>query len=313
MTRDLAHTEREISYYLERLDTIDDQVEQGFSDKPAHREAFRAAVAALQRRRERLVRRQIELETREEKVLVFGEPDAKPMGYARAPKVPSYNLQSVVDVESGLIIHHDVFNDANDSRLLYSMSTGARHVVDANELHVLTDGGYSNAEEVARCEQEAITVSAPIKRGAMNSEHFRPTQFVYDEVTDTIRCPAGETLRPSGKHTRNRAVRYRTSACKACAIKPQCTPGVQRTIHRLFDQAALDRMEARIYADPDLMKIRRCTVEHPFGTIKRMSGGGRFLTRGLRAVRAEAALSILAFNVLHAVNAFGHRKMIGAA
>jgi hypothetical protein len=36
-----------------------------------------------------------------------------------------------------------------------------------------------------------------------------------------------------------------------------------------------------------------------------MSGGGRFLTRGLRAVKAEAALSILAFNILHAVNAFG--------
>lgn len=61
------------------------------------------------------------------------------------------------------------------------------------------------------------------------------------------------------------------------------------------------------------MRIRRCTVEHPFGTIKRMSGGGRFLTRGLRAVKAEAALSILAFDVLHAVNAFGHRKMIGTA
>jgi len=64
-------------------------------------------------------------------------------------------------------------------------------------------------------------------------------------------------------------------------------------------------MEARIHADPSLMTIRRCTVEHPFGTIKRMSGGGRFLTRGLKAVKAEAALSILAFNILHAVNAFG--------
>jgi len=80
-----------------------------------------------------------------------------------------------------------------------------------------------------------------------------------------------------------------------------------------LDQAALDRMEDRIYADPHLMRIRRCTVEHPFGTIKRMSGGGRFLTRGLRAVKAEAALSILAFNLLHAVNAFGHQKMIDAA
>ena len=64
-------------------------------------------------------------------------------------------------------------------------------------------------------------------------------------------------------------------------------------------------MEARIREDPSLMAIRRCTVEHPFGTIKRMSGGGRFLTRGLGAVKAEAALSILAFNILHAVNAFG--------
>lgn len=311
LTRDIAHTEREISYYLDRLDSIDEQVEQGFSDKPAQREAFGSAIAALRQRGERLAKRQIELEKREEKVLVFGEPDAKPMGYGRAPKMPSYNLQSVVDVESGLIIHHGVFTDANDSHLLHPMATGARRVLDRKELHVLTDGGYSTAEEIARCERDAITVSAPIKRGAMNSDHFRPTQFAYDEASDTIRCPAGETLRPSGKHMRNRAVRYRTTACKVCAIKPQCTPGAQRTIHRLFDQAALDRMEARIYSDPNLMKIRRCTVEHPFGTIKRMSGGGRFLTRGLRAVKAEAALSILAFNVLHSVNAFGHRRMIG--
>jgi hypothetical protein len=62
LARDLAHTEREISYYLERLDTIDEHVEQGFSDKPVHREAFRGAVAALQRRRARLAKRQLELE-----------------------------------------------------------------------------------------------------------------------------------------------------------------------------------------------------------------------------------------------------------
>jgi len=235
------------------------------------------------------------------------------MGYAHAPKLPSYNLQSVVDVESGLIVHHDVFNDANDSHMLRPMSLAAKEVLEAEELHVLTDGGYSNAEEVARCEAEAITVSAPIKRGAMNSEHFRPTQFIYDEASDTIRCPGGQMMRPSGIHTRNRAIRYRTPACKTCSLKPRCTPGAQRAIHRLIDQAALDRMEARIYADPTLMRIRRCTVEHPFGTIKRMSGGGRFLTRGLRKVKAEAALSVLAYNVLHAVNAFGPAKLTAAS
>lgn len=312
LARDLAHTEREIAYYLNRLDVIDAQVAQGFDDQPAHRDAFDRAIASLQRRKERLAKRQSELAKRDEKVIVFGEPEAKPMGYAHAPKLPSYNLQSVVDVASGLIVHNDVFNDANDSHLLHPVSSAAKRVLEVDELHVLTDGGYSNAEEVARCEAEAITVSAPIKRGAMNTEHFRPTQFVYDEDSDTIRCPAGHTLRPSGKHTRNRAIRYRTSACKTCSLKSRCTPGAQRTIHRLFDQGALDRMEARIYADPSLMRIRRCTVEHPFGTIKRMSGGGRFLTRGLRRVKAEAALSVLAFNIIRAANTIGTGALIRA-
>lgn len=311
--RDLAHTEKEIAYYLDRLDIIDEAVAQGFDDQPIHREAFADAIATLGRRKARLIRRQEILQDRDEKVLVFGEPDARPMGYGRAPKAPCYNMQSVVDVDSGLIIHHDVANEANDSQLLHPMSVATMEVLEVERLKVLADGGYSNAQAVAECERDNVEVAAPIKRGAMSTDFFRPTQFAYDEVSDTIRCPAGETLKPSGKHTRNRAIRYRTSACKDCRLKSRCTPGAQRTIHRLFDQAALDRMEARIYADPSLMVTRRCTVEHPFGTIKRMSGGGRFLTRGLRAVKAEAALSILAFNILHAVNAFGAERLRPAA
>lgn len=312
LARDLAHAEKEIAYYLDRLDIMDEASAKGFDDQPKHRQAFTDAIAGLRRRKDRLVRRQQVLADRDEKVLVFGEPDAKPMGYGRAPKFPAYNMQSVVDVDSGLIIHHDVANEANDSQLLHPMALATMEVLEIDQLKVLADGGYSNARAVAECERDNIEVAAPIKRGAMSSDFFRPTQFTYDEVSDTIRCPSGETLRPSGKHTRNRAIRYRTSTCKDCRLKPRCTPGAQRTIHRLFDQAALDRMEARIYADPSLMVTRRCTVEHPFGTIKRMSGGGRFLTRGLRAVKAEAALSILAFNILHAANAFGAKRLMPA-
>ena len=64
-------------------------------------------------------------------------------------------------------------------------------------------------------------------------------------------------------------------------------------------------MNARIEADPDLMRQRRCAAEHPFGTIKRMTAGGRFLTRGITKVKVEAALSILAYNILRAVNLIG--------
>ena len=128
--------------------------------------------------------------------------------------------------------------------------------------------GYANAREVARRERENIEVLHQSKPGPMNSEHFRPAQFHYDEDSDTIRCPAGKTLRPSGVHTRNRAIRYRPPACTTCALKPKCTPGAQRTIRRLVDRSALGCMETRIHANPNLITIRRCTVERPFGTIK---------------------------------------------
>lgn len=64
-------------------------------------------------------------------------------------------------------------------------------------------------------------------------------------------------------------------------------------------------MNARVEADPGLMGQRRCAAEHPFGAVKRMTAGGRFLTRGLAKVKTEAALSILAYNMLRAINLIG--------
>jgi IS5 family transposase len=66
-----------------------------------------------------------------------------------------------------------------------------------------------------------------------------------------------------------------------------------------------DGVNARFQADPNLIRQRRCASEHPFGIIKRMTAGGRFLTRGLRKVSAEAALSVLAHNIIRTINLVG--------
>jgi transposase len=49
-------------------------------------------------------------------------------------------------------------------------------------------------------------------------------------------------------------------------------------------------MNARVEADSSLMRRRQCTAEQPFGTIKRMTAGGRFLTRGLGLAAAQGDL-----------------------
>ena len=71
LARDVAHTEKEIAYYLDRLDAMDEAVTQGFDDQPVHRQAFTDAIAALSRRKDRLARRQEILVERAEKVLVI--------------------------------------------------------------------------------------------------------------------------------------------------------------------------------------------------------------------------------------------------
>lgn len=107
-------------------------------------------------------------------------------------------------------------------------------------------------------------------------------------------------LSVSAVRFRPRSVALVTMDCSDCALKPSCTTAGRRFVKRHLDDDALNRMDAR--ATPQMMKARRCAVEHPFGTIKRMTAGGRFLTRNLKGTRTEMALSVLAYNILRASN-----------
>jgi len=134
---------------------------------------------------------------------------------------------------------------------------------------------------------------------------FDRSVFVYQPDSDTYSCPAGRMLVRKQIMRRDNCVLYAAQDCSGCALKPRCTTAARRFLTRHFHDDALQRMNARVEADPALMRQRRCAAEHPFGTIKRMTAGGRFLTRGLAKVKAEAALSILAYNVLRAINLIG--------
>ncbi len=64
-------------------------------------------------------------------------------------------------------------------------------------------------------------------------------------------------------------------------------------------------MERKLDAMPDAMAVRRCTVEHVFGTIKGWMGATHFRTRGLKNVTAEASLATLAYNIKRAIAVAG--------
>lgn len=78
-----------------------------------------------------------------------------------------------------------------------------------------------------------------------------------------------------------------------------------------MDDDALNRMHQR--ATPELMRLRRSTVEHPFGTLKyRIFGHPRLLLRGLSGARTEIGIGTMVYNLKRMVNLLGASRLIQA-
>src|SRR3954470_6572720 len=124
---------------------------------------------------------------------------------------------------------------------------------------------------------------------------------------DVYLCPAGERLtyhytnEEEGKTLR----RYWTTACQGCALKGQCTTGKERRISRWEHEAVLEAVQARLDRNPDKMRMRRQTVEHPFGTIKSWMGSTHFQMKTLKHVSTEMALHVLAYNMKRVMSILG--------
>jgi len=76
-------------------------------------------------------------------------------------------------------------------------------------------------------------------------------------------------------------------------------------------EEALNRIEERV--TPEVMRLRRCTVEHPFATIKyRVFGHPRPLMRRLSGARVEIGLATMAYNIKRITNVLGAAKLTEA-
>ena len=71
-------------------------------------------------------------------------------------------------------------------------------------------------------------------------------------------------------------------------------------------------MQTRIDNSRDKMKLRRCTVEHVFGTTKCWMGSVHFLMKGLAHVSTEISLHFLACNMRRVMSILGIADMIRA-
>ena len=230
------------------------------------------------------------------------DPDARTRASsAHNSGLVGYNAQCAVDTETHIIVTHDVTNKGFDRGQLSPMAMAAKEALGRDKLHALADKGYFSGVEIVACDKAGITVTMPRPETSGNriKGMYVKADFKYDTARDIYICPTGDEL--TYRYTREedglQVRRYWTNGCQHCPVKSRCTTGSERRVTRWDYEYLVDEMRDRLRSAADPMTLRRCTVEHPFGTIKAWMGTTHFLMRRLANVRTEMALNVLAYNI----------------
>ena len=309
MKRRLAEVEASIERYLGKLDNADR------SAPPEDTRTLKDKIAALTEEMDRLKKFEVRMLETPDQQLSLTDPDARSMRH-RGSGIVGYNVQTAVDTEHHLIAVHEVTNVGSDRRQLTRMGKHAKAELQADSLTVLADAGYYNGDELRSCEDHNITAYVPHSATSHNKAkgQFDRSEFRYIAADDEYECPAGERLihRFTRMEKDKEIRRYWSSACPACPIRAQCTTGKNRRVSRWVHEAVVERAAARLAAKPDAMKIRRATVEHPYGTLKAWMGSTHFLTKTLDHVSTEMSLHVLAYNMKRVINLIGTKRLLEA-
>jgi len=302
LQRRMKEIETSIERYLIAMDSADRQEPEVAK---ARKDRLQEKVSALKKRMKELAQIEEQLNDAPDHQISLTDPDARSMK-TRGEGIVGYNVQTAVDTKHHLIVAHEVINAGVDRDQLSPMAKLAQAAMGSQEITAIADRGYFKSEEILACHEADISpmVAKTVTSKATHDNRFGRTDFIYDAQRNEYICPAGDRLIWRFARVENglKLHRYWSSNCQQCSLKNKCTPSKQRRISRWEHEEVLETMQARVDQSPDCMRIRRETVEHPFGTLKSWMGHSHFLTRGLDRVRTEMSLHVLAYNMKRAIN-----------
>ena len=174
----------------------------------------------------------------------------------------------------------------------------------ATPKELLADAGYYTSDDIERVEAEhgiACYVPPP-------PQPLEAVSFVYDDVNDRYVCSEGKPLPLKVKNKakgRSFVSVYQGTQCNGCALRTACTDSEHgRMINRYHNHAWRERFKERMktYKSRVTIAMRKCLVEHPFGTMKWLAGKIPLLMRGRDNVATEINMMTTAYNLKRLFN-----------
>jgi transposase len=231
---------------------------------------------------------------------------------------PLYNLQIVQDLESPLVLGYEVFAQATDAGTLMPLRQRAHDLTGVWLVQLLADSAYASALDLVDCAKVGLDLYAPYqendrteqRRAAKPHRQIPKSEFSWLPEDQTYVCPQGHRLKRIGQETRDRAqersveiaiYRCPKEHCQSCPLAGRCTKGANgRTIKRNEHEELIETHQAKMKTAEAkaIYKQRGQTIELRYADAKEHRGLRRFSGRGLKRVRIEVGLCVLAHNLV---------------
>jgi transposase len=314
LKRRLEQIDESIERYFAQMASADRQDNETAKQKSEH---LQEKIVTLKKEIKRLKKLEKQMLNAPDQQISMTDPDARSMATSgRGTGVVGYNVQTAVDTKYHIIVTHEVTNVGHDRSALKNVATSAKKAIGTDALEVVADRGYYSGSEILKCEEMQITTYIPKVQTSGNIKKglFSKRDFNWIAEDQEFECPAGERLiwRFSIEEAGKTINKYWSSNCPSCSLKKQCTTGKYRRVSRWEHEDVLDRVQDRLDRDPQRMRIRRETAEHPFGTIKSWMGSTHFQMKTLKHVSTEMSLHVLAYNLKRVMSILGIRPLIEA-
>ncbi len=316
LEKKLEHYNDKADMYFTLLDKCD-ELESGSESVKLSRDEIEAKLKSIHKRMVEID--ELKQQVKENGTIYETDPDSRMMKMNNKGADICDNVQIAVDDKSHLVVAVDVTSQPVDKEQFHNMALQAKQELGVETITAIADKGYYSALQFAKCKEDNIIpiVSKADHSFMAASKEYGKAAFQYDEKQDGYICPQGHLLKAyhhRRKYTEETDVkRYQNiDACSNCLVRDKCSDSQKgRMIQDRPFQRIADEVDRRTERFADMYKIRKQTVEHPFGTIKRAFGYSYFLTRGTESVRTESLMHFLVYNMKRAINMIGAEEMIG--
>ena len=240
-------------------------------------------------------------------VISLSDPSSRFMHNKKGFKELSWNIQNIVDCQSGFILQSRLTQDPTDHYQLIPQIENLQKNPDINITHskIITDTAYNTQEAIEYIYKNDLNAFIPNQRQAMENKNrkfgkFAKANFKYNLNKNQFTCPEKHILHHKNSYEENNKIKkvYYTNKCKNCPSKEECTPKSNYRIITHYSSKYQDLMTQKMEKkeSKEIYK-KRANSERPFAHMKHNLGWTTMRSKDQAKNQTDLDLITLAHNI----------------